>query len=188
VAGRIEHDTPSSWPRLFIGEARPQRDGLRLGRVQLADADRKIEMNLFRDRAARPGRRLITGYPHGRDRGAFISHHDDIVAFRRHFATEERRPERGETGRVLTIEANQSQASECHDAILAPTPRRRPLRRRGTPGSHGLAGVVRPLVKLVILGHRALHREASGRTMHACAGASRAGDCAPRARVPHAGR
>src|SRR5579859_1616820 len=31
-------------------------------------------------------------------------------------------------------------------------------------------------------------REAIGRTMHACAGAGRAGDCAPRTRVPHAGK
>ena len=46
----------------------------------------------------------------------------------------------------------------------------------------------RPLVKPVILGHRTLHREATGRTMHACAGAGRAGDCARRTRVPHAGR
>ena len=121
MAGRIQHDTPSSWPRLFIDPAGPQPDGLRFGCVQLADADRKIEMQLFLDRAARPGRRLVAGYPHCRKRGAFISHHDDIVALRHHFATEERRPERCETGRVLTIEANQSQASQCHGAIVAPT-------------------------------------------------------------------
>ena len=131
MAGRIQHDTPSSWPRLFIGPAGPQPDGLRFGRVQLADADRKIEMHLFRDRAARPGRRLVTGYPHCRNRGAFISHHHDIVAFRHDFATEERRPERRETGRVLTIEANQSQASQCHGTIVAPTPQPRPFRRLG---------------------------------------------------------
>jgi hypothetical protein len=35
---------------------------------------------------------------------------------------------------------------------------------------------------------RTLHREATGRTMHACAGAGRAGDCARRTRVLHAGR
>jgi hypothetical protein len=100
VAGRIQHDTPSSGPRLFTGPAGPQPDGLRFGCVQIAD--RKIEMHLFRDRAARPGRRLVTGYPHCRNRGAFISHHDDIVAYRRHFATEEPGPERCETSRILT--------------------------------------------------------------------------------------
>jgi hypothetical protein len=121
VAGRIQHDTPSSGVRLFTGPAGPQPDGLRFGCVQLADADRKIEMHLFRDRAARPGRRLVTGHPQCGNRGAFISHHDDIVVYRRHLATEERRPERCETGRVLTIEANQSQASQCHGAIVAPT-------------------------------------------------------------------
>jgi hypothetical protein len=78
VAGRIQHDTPSSWPRLFIGPAGPQPDGLRFGCVQIAG--RKIEMHLFRDRAARPGRRLVTGYPKRRNRGAFIFHHDGIVA------------------------------------------------------------------------------------------------------------
>jgi len=124
VAGRIQHDTPSSGVRLFTGPAGPQPDGLRFGRVQLADADRKIEMHLFRDRAARPGRRLVAGHPQCRNRGAFISHHDDIVVYRRHFAAEERRPERCETSRVLTIEANQSQASQCHGAIVAPTQQR----------------------------------------------------------------
>ena len=108
--------------RLLTGPARPQPDGLRLGCVQIAD--RKIEMQLLRDHAARPGRRLVTGYPQCRNRGAFISHHDDIVAYRRHFATEERRPERCETSRVLTIETDQSQASQCHAAMLAPTPHR----------------------------------------------------------------
>jgi hypothetical protein len=83
VAGRIQHDPPSSGPRLFIGPPGPQPDGLRFGRVQIAD--RKIEMHLFQDLAARPGRRLVTGYPQCRNRGAFISHHDDIAAYRRHF-------------------------------------------------------------------------------------------------------
>jgi len=78
VAGRIQHDTPSCGPRLFIGPAGPQPDGLRFGCVQIAN--RKIEMHLFRDRAARPGRRLVTGYPQRRNRGAFIFHHDGIVA------------------------------------------------------------------------------------------------------------
>ena len=127
MAGRIQHDTPSSWVRLFIGPAGPQPDGLRFGCVQFADADRKIEMHLFRNRAARPGRRLVTGHPQCGNRGGFISHHDDIVVYRCHFATEERRPERCETGRVLTIEANHSQASQCHGAILAPTPQRKTI-------------------------------------------------------------
>jgi hypothetical protein len=78
VAGRIQHDTPSSGPRLFTGPAGPQSDGLRFGRVQIVD--RKIEMHLFRDRGARPGRRLVTRYPQCRNRGAFICHHEDIVA------------------------------------------------------------------------------------------------------------
>jgi hypothetical protein len=64
--------------RLPAGPAGSQPDGLRFGGVQIAD--RKIEMHLFRDRAARPGRRLVIGYPHGRDRGAMAFHHDDIVA------------------------------------------------------------------------------------------------------------
>jgi len=63
VAGRVEHDPPSTGPWLFIGPAGAQSDGLRFGRVQLADADREIEMDLFRNLAARPGRRLVTGYP-----------------------------------------------------------------------------------------------------------------------------
>ena len=46
----------------------------------------------------------------------------------------------------------------------------------------------RALVKPVIPGHRTFHREATGRTMRGCAGAGRAGDCAPRTRVPRAGR
>jgi hypothetical protein len=112
VAGRIQHDTPSSGVRLFIGPAGPQPDGLRFGRVQIADL--KIEMQLFRDRAARPGRRLVTGHPQCRDRDAFIGHHDGIVAYRRHFTAEEPGPERCETSRVLTIEADHSQASQCH--------------------------------------------------------------------------
>ena len=124
VAGRIKHDPPPSRVRLFIGPAGPQPDGLRFGRVQFADADRKIEMDLFRDRAARPGRRLVTGHPQCRDRGASICHHDDIVVYRRDFAAEERRPECCETSRVLTIEADLSQASQCHGAILASTPQR----------------------------------------------------------------
>ena len=40
----------------------------------------------------------------------------------------------------------------------------------------------------LILGRRAFRREATGRTMRACAAAGRAGDCAPPARVPPAGR
>jgi hypothetical protein len=107
---------PSCGMRLLAGPAGPQPDGLRFGCVQIAD--RKIEMHQFRDGAARPGRRLVTGYPHCRNRGALISRHDDIVAYRRHLAAEERRPERCETSRVLTIEADQSQASQCHGAIL----------------------------------------------------------------------
>ena len=125
MAGRIKHDPPSPRPRLFIGPAGPQPDGLRFGRVQTAGADRKIEMQLLLDLAARPGRRLVTGYPQGRHRDDFITHHDDIVVYRRHFATEERRPERRETSRVLAIEANLSQARQCHSAILASTPQRR---------------------------------------------------------------
>jgi hypothetical protein len=120
VAGRIQHDPPSSWPRLFIGPTGPQSDGLRFGCVQIVD--RKIEMNLFLDLAARPGRRLVTGYPQRRNRGAPVSHHDDIVVYRYHLATEERRPERRETSRVLAIEAYLSQASHCHDATLTLTP------------------------------------------------------------------
>ncbi len=50
--------------------------------------------------------------------------HDDIVIYRRRFATEKRRPERCQTSRVLAIEANLSQACQCHNAILALTPRR----------------------------------------------------------------
>jgi hypothetical protein len=115
--------------RLLAGPAGPQPEGLRFGCVQIAD--RKIQMHLFWDRAARPGRRLVTGYPQCRNRGAFISHHDDIVAYRCHFATEERRPERCETSRVLTIEADQSQASQCHRLMLAPTPQRQQFRRLG---------------------------------------------------------
>jgi hypothetical protein len=38
------------------------------------------------------------------------------------------------------------------------------------------------------ISHRTLHREATGRTRRACAGAGRAGDCAPPARVPRVGR
>ena len=49
--------------RLLTSPAGPQPDGLRLGCVQIAD--RKIEMHLFRDRAARPGRRLAEGRSHG---------------------------------------------------------------------------------------------------------------------------
>ena len=44
MAGRIQHDPPSSGPRLFIGLAGSQPDGLRYGCVQIADADRKIEV------------------------------------------------------------------------------------------------------------------------------------------------
>jgi hypothetical protein len=127
VAGRIEHDTPPSGPRLFTGPARAQPDGLRFGRVEIAD--RKIEMHLFRDLAAWPGRRLVTGHPQCRNRGAFISHHDDIVVHWRHFTAEKPRPERCETSRVLAIEADHSQASQCHGAILASTPQRRLFRR-----------------------------------------------------------
>jgi len=76
-------------------------------------------MHLFRDRAVWPGRRLVIGYSQCRNRSSLIFHHDDIVAYRRYFAAEERRPERCEIGRVLTIEADQSQASQCHSAILA---------------------------------------------------------------------
>ena len=43
-------------------------------------------------------------------------------------------------------------------------------------------------LKPLILGPRTFHREATGRTMRACAAAGRAGDCAPPARVPPAGR
>lgn len=129
MAGRIQHDTPSSWVRLFTGPAGPQPDGLRLGCVQIAD--RKIEMHLFWDRAARPGRRLVTGYPQCRNRGAFISHHEDTVAYGRHFATEEPCPERRETSRVLTIKADQSQTSQCHGTMLTfPRSHQRPE----TPG------------------------------------------------------
>jgi hypothetical protein len=110
--------------RLFISPAGPQPDGLRFGCVQSADADRKIKMHLFLDCAARPGRRLVTGHPQCRNRDGFISHHDDIVVYRRYFATEERRPEGCEISRVLTIEANHSQASQYHGVILAPTPQR----------------------------------------------------------------
>ena len=110
MAGRIQHDTPSCGMRLLAGPAGPQPDGLRLGCVQIVD--RKIEMHLFRDRAARPGRRLVTGHPQCRNRGAFISHHDDIVVHWRHFTAEKPRPERCETSRVLAIEADLSQASQ----------------------------------------------------------------------------
>jgi hypothetical protein len=81
-------------------------------------------MHLLLDLAARPGRRLVTRYPQGRNRDDFISHHDDIVVYRRHFATEQRRPERRQTGRVIAIEANLSQACQCHSAIVASTPQR----------------------------------------------------------------
>jgi hypothetical protein len=118
--------------RLLIGPAGPQPDSLRFGCVQIVD--RKIEMQLFRDLAARPGRRLVTGYPQCRDRGAFISHYDDIVGYRRNFATEERRPERRESSRVLAIEADQSQASQRHGAMLASTPQRQSFRRLGVVG------------------------------------------------------
>ena len=124
MAGRIKHDPPSPRPRLFIGPAGPQSNGLRFGCLQTADADRKIEMHLLLDLAGRPGRRLVTGYPQGRHRDDFITDHDDIVIYRRHFATEKRRPERCQTSRVLAIEANLSQACQCHSAILALTPRR----------------------------------------------------------------
>jgi hypothetical protein len=120
VAGRIQHDPPSSRPRLFIGPAGPQPDGLRFGCVQVVD--RKIEMNLLRDVAARPSRRLVAGYAQRRDRGAFISHYDDIVVYRHHLGAEKRRPERRETSRVVAIEADLPQASQCHDATLTPTP------------------------------------------------------------------
>jgi hypothetical protein len=122
VAGRIKHDPPSSRPRLFIGPTGPQSDGLRFGCVQTAGGDCKIEMHLLLDLAARPGRRLVTGYPQGRHRDDFITDHDDIVVYRRHLAPEKRRPERCETSRVLAIEANLSQACQCHGAIVAPTP------------------------------------------------------------------
>lgn len=125
--------------RLLTGPAGPQPDGLRFGCVQIAD--RKIEMHLFRDRAARPGRRLVTGYPQCRNRGAFISHHDDIVAYRRLFAAEEPRPERCETSRVLTIKADQSQASQCHGTRLAPTPQRQPFRRLGDHANHSNSAI-----------------------------------------------
>jgi hypothetical protein len=131
VAGRIQHDTPSSGVRLFIGPAGPQPDGLRFGRVQVGDG--KIEVHLFGDRTARPGRWLVIGYPQCRNRGAFISHHDDIVVYRRHFAAKECRPECRETSRVLAVEADQSQASQCHGpdfsihaAAAAVTPPREP--------------------------------------------------------------
>jgi uncharacterized protein DUF664 len=97
---------------------RPQPHSLRLGCVQIAD--RKIEMHLFRDRGARPGRRPVARYPQCRKRGAMAFHHDDIVAEGRHFTAEELRPERCETSRVLTIEADQSQASQCHGTMPAP--------------------------------------------------------------------
>ena len=129
MAGRIQHDTPSSGVGLFTGPAGSQPDGRRFGCVQFADANRKIEMHLFRDCAARPGRRLVTGHPQCRNRDGFISHHDDIVVYRRHVATEELRPERCETSRVLTIEADLSQASQCHGAILTSTPQRQSFRR-----------------------------------------------------------
>jgi hypothetical protein len=129
VAGRIQHDAKSCRPRLFTGPAGPQPNGLRFGCVQIAD--RKIEMQLFRDRAARPGRRLVAGYPHCRDRRALISHHDDIVAYRPHFTAEEPRPERRETSRVLTIEADLSQASQCHGTMLTPAPQRQSFRSLG---------------------------------------------------------
>jgi len=114
VASRIQHDTPPAGVRLFTGFAGPQPDGLRFGRVEIAH--RKIEMHLFRDRAVRPGRWLVTGYPHCRNRGAFMSHHDDIVANGRQFPAEEARPERRETSRVLAIEADLSKASQCHES------------------------------------------------------------------------
>jgi hypothetical protein len=133
VAGRIQHDPPSSGPRLFTGPTGPQPDGLRFGRVQIAH--REIEMELFRDRAAGPGWRPVTGYPQCRNGDDFIDHHDDIVVYRRHFAAEELRPERCETSRVLTIEADLSQPSQCHGTMLASTPRRQPFRRRGDLGS-----------------------------------------------------
>lgn len=82
---------------------------------------------------------LVTGYPQCRNRGAFICHHDGIVAYRRHFAAEEPSPERCEASRVLTIEADHSQASQCHTGMLAPTPQRQPILRLGDhalfPGS-----------------------------------------------------
>jgi hypothetical protein len=99
--------------RLLPGPARPQSDGLRLGCVQIAD--REIEVHLFPDRAARPGRRLVIGYPHRRNRGARAFHHDDLVAeYRLRFAAEEPGPERREDSRVLAIKADQSQTSQCH--------------------------------------------------------------------------
>jgi hypothetical protein len=118
MARRIQHHPPPRGVRLLTGAARPQPDGLRLGCVQIAD--RKIEVQLFRDRAARPGRRLVPGYPQRRDRGALISHHDDIVADRHHFAAEERRPERRQAGRVRAVEADLPQASQCHGTMLTP--------------------------------------------------------------------
>jgi hypothetical protein len=128
--------------RLLTGPAGPQPDGLRLGCVQIAD--RKIEMHLFWDRAARPGRRLVTGYPQCRNRDAFISHHEDTVAYGRHFATEEPCPERRETSRVLTIKADQSQTSQCHGTMLAPTPQRQPFRRLGDHAQSNSASHQRP--------------------------------------------
>jgi len=122
VTGRIQQDTPSLRPRLLCGPPGPQPDGLRFGRVEIADGE--IKMHLFRDRAVRPGRRLVTGYPQRRNRGAFISDHDDIVADGDHVGAEESRPECRESSRVLTIEADLRQASQCHGMILAPAPRR----------------------------------------------------------------
>jgi hypothetical protein len=118
VAGRVKHDPPSPRPRLLVGLAGPQPDGLRHGRVQTAGTDRKIEMKLLLDLAARPGRRLVTGYPQGRHRDDLGAHHDHIVVDWRRVAAEERRPERRETGRVIAIEANLRQACQCHSAIV----------------------------------------------------------------------
>ena len=109
MARRIQHHTPPFGLRLLIGPAGPQPHSLRLGCVQIAD--RKIEMYLLRDRATRPGRRLVARYPHCRERGAIAFHHDDVVTDGRHFAVEEPCPECCEGNRVLTIERNQSQAS-----------------------------------------------------------------------------
>jgi hypothetical protein len=124
--------------RLFGGPAGAQADGFRFGCVQIADG--KIEMQLFRDRAARPGRRLVAGYPQRGNRGAFMFHHDGTVAYWHHLTTEEPRPERRETIRVLTIEADQPQPSQRHATMLTPAPPRLPFRRPGDHAFLQLAG------------------------------------------------
>jgi hypothetical protein len=114
MTGRIQHDAPSIWRRLYFGPASPQPGRLGLGRVQIGDGE--IKVYLLGDLIVRPGRRSVVRHPHRCRREVIGFYHDDVIAGERHFTVEKRQPKRGQRGRVVAVECDQSHASQGHRA------------------------------------------------------------------------